>query len=333
MKSRKLIIIASLLIVVGLLLSILTIALNQFNFEDLDDSLISKTYDINEEFDSIDAELNVSEFNIYLSNDGTNKALCLEKEKITFTVNVENNTLIIKENNTEKISIGFNKTEVSLFLNKNTYNSLNIKTDTGDIDLSDAFTFKNIIIDGDTCDISVMSKVDENLNIVVTTGDVSLYRLNTKNLTIETSTGKIDIIESFINNNANLKASTGKITLESNTINNDLSIKLSTGDANIKYTTCNSANIKTSTGDCNLENFIASGDIIINTDTGDIELDGADAVNFYITTDTGDIEGTILSDKIFNISTNTGKKNVPETYKGGIFKVTTDTGDIIISYE
>ena len=50
-----------------------------------------------------------------------------------------------------------------------------------------------------------------------------------------------------------------------------------------------------------------------------------------ITTDTGNVKGSLLSEKVFIVSTDTGKKQVPNTITGGRCEITTDTGDIIIS--
>ena len=103
MKYIKLIIISIVLIVVGLSISIIILATNQFNIEGLDGSLISKTYDVNEEFDSIECNLDISELNIYLTTDTINYALCLETKDITFEVKTENNVLIINEKNTNLV--------------------------------------------------------------------------------------------------------------------------------------------------------------------------------------------------------------------------------------
>ena len=65
----------------------------------------------------------------------------------------------------------------------------------------------------------------------------------------------------------------------------------------------------------------------------DVIFDSFDAKNIYVSVTTGDVKGTILTDKIFNVKSSTGKVNVPDTYNGGICKISTTTGDIIISYK
>ena len=91
--------------------------------------------------------------------------------------------------------------------------------------------------------------------------------------------------------------------------------------------------IKISTGDTELVNTLVNEDFNMNGTTGDVELNGFDASNIYIVLSTGDVKGTILSSKIFNAKSQTGRVNVPETYVEGICKITTSTGNIKISYK
>jgi len=51
-----------------------------------------------------------------------------------------------------------------------------------------------------------------------------------------------------------------------------------------------------------------------------------------IKTDTGNVTGTLLSEKVFLVETDTGRINVPRTTAGGVCEITTDTGDVLLSY-
>jgi len=66
--------------------------------------------------------------------------------------------------------------------------------------------------------------------------------------------------------------------------------------------------------------------------TGDLVFNEFDASNIYVTLTTGDVKGTILSNKIFNVTSKTGNVRVPETYSGGICKVVVSTGNVNIAY-
>ena len=49
----------------------------------------------------------------------------------------------------------------------------------------------------------------------------------------------------------------------------------------------------------------------LKRDTGDIEFFRCDAKDIIINTTTGDVKGTLLTDKIFDIDTDTGNKHIP----------------------
>ena len=101
----------------------------------------------------------------------------------------------------------------------------------------------------------------------------------------------------------------------------------------MKNINCTTLDVKGGTGDQRFTDVIASGDMNIKGSTGDIILDGVDAANIYITNSTGDVSGTILTDKIFDLYSNTGAEIHPESRPGGKCEVKTSTGDIILSYK
>jgi DUF4097 and DUF4098 domain-containing protein YvlB len=76
---------------------------------------------------------------------------------------------------------------------------------------------------------------------------------------------------------------------------------------------------------------IASGAFVIKRTTGDVTFEGCDAAELLVATDTGDVEGTLLTEKIFFVETDTGRREYPKTTTGGKCEITTDTGDIKIS--
>ena len=65
--------------------------------------------------------------------------------------------------------------------------------------------------------------------------------------------------------------------------------------------------------------------------TGDVRMEGCDAAEIFILTDTGDVAGSLLSDKVFVVETDTGDVDVPRSAAGGRCEITTDTGDIRIT--
>ena len=64
-----------------------------------------------------------------------------------------------------------------------------------------------------------------------------------------------------------------------------------------------------------------------------MKFDGCDAGELLVHTDTGDVSGSLLSEKIFIVRTDTGKISVPASVSGGRCEITTDTGDIKINLQ
>ena len=96
---------------------------------------------------------------------------------------------------------------------------------------------------------------------------------------------------------------------------------------------CNKFSTSGSTGDTLLKNVIANEKLYAKRSTGDIRIEKCDAGEIFIETDTGHVKGTLLTDKVFIVETDTGSINVPKTTSGGRCEITTDTGDIKISIE
>lgn len=330
--SKKLVIISIILIVLGLTISLIGFAKVNFDPYQLSNHY-EVTYEINDEFNSIECNLDLCDLNLYLSLDGKNKAVCVENDRSKVEVTVNDNTLKVIENTKFQIIDFVQDAKVNLYLSKDIYNSLKVTGSTGDVYVSSSFKFSNVDLSLSTSDVKFESKVENDLNIKLSTGDVKLSNVTVNNLNIETSTGDIKILNSIVKNDCKFKFTSGGVKMDNVSVDNNLNIVGSTGDAKLSNVTGKNANIKLSTGDSLLSSLILSNELTIEVSTGDIKFDGSDALNIYITTTTGDVKGTILTNKVFNVKTSTGDISYPETDKGGICKITTTTGDVKISYK
>ena len=190
----------------------------------------------------------------------------------------------------------------------------------------------------------------ENLSIKTSTGKVEIpenYRF--QNIYIEGHTGavncnasaqeyiKISLNTGSINihnvrsRSIELSATTGKIFAQSVQCDRGFNINVTTGRCELKDVTCNVLNTKGDTGDITLTRVIADEKITAERSTGDIKFEACDASEIYIDTDTGDVSGSLLSSKLFIAKTDTGDVNVPNTKDGGICEINTDIGDINIT--
>ena len=62
--------------------------------------------------------------------------------------------------------------------------------------------------------------------------------------------------------------------------------------------------------------------------SGDVELDACDAASLSIRTNTGDVKGSLLTPKVFDADSPSGKIRLPDERSGGRCEVRTNTGDI-----
>lgn len=150
-----------------------------------------------------------------------------------------------------------------------------------------------------------------------------------ESLTVKCSTGDIQV-SGVSAGQISLSVSTGKVTASDISCGGVLSVKVSTGNAELSDIRCKILTSDGNTGDLHLQRVVATEKFVLERSTGDISLDACDAAEIYVTTDTGDVKGTLLSDKVFIVNTDTGKTDVPASTTGGRCEITTDTGDIII---
>ena len=277
----------------------------------------TNTYDVNEPFKSISLKTDTADIKFALSNDGKCKVECLEDENAKHSVTVEDGTLTVELIDERSVSdyikyigINYGSSRITVYLPKGEYASLVIEEDTGDIEIPDDFNFRDV-------------------DISVSTGNVVFGASASKSVSIKTSTGDI-AVENISVGSLALSVTTGRITATSVNCEDDLTVGVSTGKVYLTDIVCENVISRGSTGDITLNNVIAEEKLLIKRSTGDVKLDGCDAGEISVETSTGDVVGSLLSDKVFNAETSTGRCDVPKTTTGGKCEISTDTGDIKI---
>ena len=171
--------------------------------------------------------------------------------------------------------------------------------------------FASLSIQGSTGDLEIPQNFKfQNADISVSTGDIHFYA---------------DVSENLI-----VKTGSGDIALENIHCMGEIQISVSTGNVKLKNITCKTLMSTGNTGKIVLKNVIASEKFSIKRSTGDVKFDGCDAAEISVATGTGDVSGTLLSEKKFMPKTSTGDIEVPKTENGGLCEITTSTGDIEI---
>lgn len=276
-----------LVLVVGVILGSLTMT----------NKLEIKEYEIKDNFNDIKILTNAANIEFVFSENSNSLILCAEQKNANHLVKVIDNTLLIEIDDNEKwyehIGMNFSNPKITVYLPKNEYGKLWIKSNTGDIDIPNNFKFKSIDILGDTGNVTNYASVYENLRIKTGTGNVHIEKINANKFDLSTSTGNLKIVN----------------------------------------TKCKNLFSESDTGNIYLENVIASEKFIIETDTGDVKFKTSDASDIFIETDTGNVTGSLVTEKVIFAESDTGNIDVPKIMAEEKCEIITDTGDIKITIE
>ena len=281
------------------------------------DKYQTNTHKLNEEINFISVNTDTADIDFVPSENSECSVVCYEQENVKHSVTVKDSTLAIEVNDTrrwyEHIGINFGTPKITVYIPAGEYSSLTINGSTGDINIPDNFGFKTV-------------------DITVSTGDVKCFACATEAIKISSSTGDI-FLKDLSAGSLELSVSTGTVTASSVTCGGNFSVGVSTGRSYLTDITCKTLISSGDTGDISLKNVIAEGKISIERSTGDVTFERCDASELFVETDTGDVTGSLLSEKIFTVKTDTGEKDVPNTTAGGRCEITTDTGDVRITVE
>ncbi|MBQ8683595.1 MAG: DUF4097 family beta strand repeat protein [Clostridia bacterium] len=314
---RKAMIIATVLVVVGLILFAGAMTANGWDFTKLSTvSPVTNSYEVSG-FDKISIDIDTAELVFVPTDEAVCRVVCYEQEKVQHTVTVQDGTLCISRVDTRKwyehIGIFFDEFRVTVSLPKTVYAALKIDTHTGNVTIPQGLTFGVLEVKGSTADVSCLAAVSERLSIVTSTGDILVDGLTVDEVALSTTTGNV--------------------RMQSTEVKGRVDVEVNTGDVRLTKVACETLEVDSDTGKQWLKDVVVSGALSLESDTGDVRLTGCDGAQITIETDTGDVTGTLLTDKVFITETSTGRIQVPKTTTGGRCEITTSTGDISITIQ
>ncbi|MBQ9967454.1 MAG: DUF4097 family beta strand repeat protein [Oscillospiraceae bacterium] len=188
-------------------------------------------------------------------------------------------------------------------------------------------------IDASTGDVEIPKDLAfETMDIRLSTGHVTSFASASGDVTLSTHTGDIRV-EGASAGSMDLSVTTGRVTAADLACKGDIRVTVSTGHTNMTNINCGNIISVGNTGDIVMENAIAGERISIERDTGDVVFARCDAAELFVNTDTGDVKGSLCSEKVFLAQSDTGRVDVPKTVSGGRCEITTNTGDIKIEIQ
>ena len=180
--------------------------------------------------------------------------------------------------------------------------------------------------------------------------DVTIYLPDAdyKNLTIDASTGDIEIAQNLRFENVAIDISTGDVDCEA-IVTENLNIETTTGDIEVENATAKSMEVSTSSGDIEISNTQA-GAIRANVTTGSVELENITCISltseggtgnftannveavetFYVKRTTGDVALSKITAGALTIDKTTGKATISTAGCGDV-QLSTTTGSTQIT--
>ncbi len=341
--KKWLLIIASLAVVAGLVIGCAAMAAVTSSysggqgFSDMLNGLntaeyVSNTYTTEEPFENIEINGAQSDIRFVLSDElTTSRVECKETASITHTVEVVDNTLVIRleDNSTwrEHIGINFESITATVYLPQKYFGGLTVDNASGDIDIPKDFCFNEVQLNTASGDITFLAEVgagaDDGISLTAesASGDIILEtRTIIERLSVNTASGDISI--------SNTSADSVKVTTSSGRIET-YSLTAGRYDHDMNFAG-GKAIFSSASGDIRLS-ASEFGECVIDTSSGEVRLDGVDAETYDIETASGDVEGHIRSNKNFITSTASGDIDVPYSHPdAGECRISTSSGDIDI---
>ena len=315
-KTKAWLIAGLLLILAGAALCVGVLAAQHWDLNALFPSeLETRSVELREDFHSIAVTAETEQLRLLPGEDGGCRVVFEEREGQRHSARIEDGTLRIEGCDTrrwyEGIGVTVGTPTITVYLPAGAYTELQIEEDTGDVSIPADFSFAEIRVSCSTGDVDCRASASGQIVIGTDTGDIRLEGV---------TAGAMD-----------LSTHTGHVELSAAECQGDLGLTVTTGKAELRQVACKSLFSGGDTGDLRMEDLIARERIEIRRSTGEVRFERCDAGELLITTDTGDVTGTLLTEKVFLVRSDTGRIEVPETVSGGTCKIVTETGDITVS--
>ena len=232
---------------------------------------------------------------------------------------------------TYEINVSENTLSIKLIDNTSWYHNLfNFGSISINIYLPQA-DYQNLTIDTTTGNVNVSQALSFNdVKIDLSTGNASVKSAVSGELSIHTSTGNVTVGNASPTS-VTLQTSTGNISATAIHTSGTFYAKSTTGNQSYTDVSCQSSQLQTSTGNIRMVNLVSADHLKASTSTGNIFFDNCDAATLDVDTVTGNVNGTLRTPKIIYATSDTGKISIPHLTEGGLCEITTDTGNIKIS--
>ena len=291
------IIVAVALIAAGLLTVLAAFAVGGFDIRSFNTvTYIENSVTIDIPFDSVSVDCTTADVRIIRSPDGRARVVFsdCDDHAISHSATVRDGELTVTRTDNRtvhiyaEVNIGQGGPTITVYLPQDQYSELDIRTTSGNVDISAGFRF-------DEAEIHTTSG---SIHAVGCTGQKFEGR-----------------------------SSSGTVRLE-NVQCEEIKAQSSSGGIQLEAVRCLNTEAQSSSGTIRLTDVIATGFIKIHNSSGGVRLAKSDAPKLQIETSSGSVTGSLLTSKLFDITTSSGTVRLPEQGDGGVCEIRTSSGNI-----
>lgn len=223
---------------------------------------------------------------------------------------------------------------IEVYLPQTRYQSVEISTGAGDIDLPADFTFSTASLKTSSGDIELFCTVEGDVDLSSSSGDIKGRNLRIGgNLQLISTSGDVRLQSVNVGNGICGKSTSGDMRLEE-VRTTSLSMTCTSGDVELEKVSVKEEMVLNSTsGNVDMVHCL-SGALKLTTTSGDVEFESCDARSIWMHTTSGEIEGSLQTGKTFVTKTLSGSIRVPASLPDGDkCALQTLSGDIRITVE
>jgi DUF4097 and DUF4098 domain-containing protein YvlB len=249
------------------------------------------------EFSAIRVRVRESDVNILRSEDGESRVDCVDHERVFHRVFTENGVLnieVVDERRWFERIKSFSKSlKVDIYLPEAEFDSLDIESMSGDIEVAGDFAFNNARAKTLSGDLDFFATVRSELELSSMSGDVHAKgQSELDNLTIHSVSGDVKL-SSFV---CALLAEAGSTS----------------GDIEAAEITCENGSFKSVSGDVKLRNVLCADKLGISSTSGDVRFERCDGMQVELGSVSGDIRGGFSTGKHFTAKSMSGSIRLPK---------------------
>lgn len=314
------------------------------------ESAHDSTYEAAEPFTGLKVSAGPCDVRLFPAKDGKVRIVHQrDQEGARCRVAVEKGILCIeRQSPIKRPAIVRHTPALEMYLPQSRYNSLEVNTVSGDVDLPSDFTFGTLGVTTVSGNVTVLAGIEGDADLETVSGDIEMKKLQVQGaFRLETSSGNIEAKNLQVQGTFRTETSSGDIRFETVDVGEELYCKSSSGNVTLMKLRAMDLTASASSGDVRLDTVSVKGKLALNiasgnmdletclagsmklhTASGDMELEDCDAGSLHLDTVSGDIEGQLRTGKDFDAASASGSIRIPASSKGGKCILRTLSGDI-----